>query len=273
MKNDSPISSYNFQIRTRPFSALAAQFFFPQRHCIICGEISANPGLCAACGAEQAALPRCDVCAAFAQVPCLCPQCAAIPPSFTRSRAAAPYGNRLRDTLHAFKYQEKTWLRRPLAALLTNAYELHYGEVSFSAVTPVPLASSRYKERGYNQSEMLSSLLAAEFGLDHQPYMLERVIDTPPLASYDGAQRRFLLTRAFKATVAAEGHTVLLVDDIYTSGATLNACAAALLSAGAREVYGLTVASYVVREKIEEFALSRANNIKCYIRTRKEKSE
>jgi ComF family protein len=192
---------------------------------------------------DATALPRCGICAAFVQTPGLCRDCQTTRPLFVRACAATPYAGQLRNDLHDFKYKEKTWLRRPLAALLAQTYEQYYHDLSFTAVTPVPLALLRKKERGYNQSEMLSKLLAAEFGLNHQPALLKRVLDTPPLAPFDGKQRRFLLEQAFTAT-EAEGQTVLLVDDIYTSGATLNACTAVLLSAGARAVYGITVTAY-----------------------------
>jgi ComF family protein len=162
---------------------------------------------------------------------------------FAQARAAAPYAGPLRDSLLAFKYQEKTWLRRPLAALLAQTYEQHYRGLAFSAVIPVPLAPQRLRERGYNQSGLLAKLLAAEFGLAYRPNLLQRALDTPPLAAYDGAHRRYLLKQAFVAMMA-EGQTILLVDDIYTSGATLNACAEALLVAGVRAVYGITVAAY-----------------------------
>jgi len=238
-------------IRRRPLAFLAAQFFFPQRHCLICGVISGEPGLCAACAAVLAALPHCEICAAFVQAPGLCCHCAMERPYFTQARAAAPFGGQLRDSLHNFKYMEKTWLRHSLAALLVHTYAHHYSNIQIDVVTPIPLAPARQKERGYNQSEMLSKLLAAEFGLKHQPSLLNRVLDTPPLAPFDGHQRRTLLKRAFTAT-AAEGQTVLLVDDIYTSGATFSTCAEVLLNAGAQAVYGLAVAAFDARNQKTE---------------------
>ena len=240
--------------RRRPLTAQLAQFFFPQRHCQLCGALSGDLGLCAACAAYTCALPRCEICAAFVQTPGLCSQCTAARPQFTQAAAAAPYGARLRESLLAFKYQEKTWLRRPLAAMLAQACEHHYPDISFSAVTPTPLAPAKLKERGYNQSELLSKLLAAEFGFTHRPDLLKRVLDTPPLADLDGPARRLMLKGAF-AAAPAQGQTVLLVDDIYTSGATINTCAIELLTAGAQAVYGLTVAAYEDRGYLSSGAL------------------
>lgn len=237
--------------RRRLFGSQVAQFFFPQRHCLICGKISEETGPCGVCAGELADLHHCEICAAFVAAPGICANCAHNRPLFGQARAAAPYGGSLRDSLLGFKYQEKTWLRRPLAALLAWAYEQHYQDMAFSAVVPIPLAALRYKERGYNQSEMVSGLLAAEFGLNHSPNLLVRVEDTPPLASYDGAQRRLLLKGAFAAQAAA-GQTVLLIDDIYTSGATFNTCSEVLLAAGAKAVYGLTIAAYDNRGEKKE---------------------
>ena len=227
----------------RSWGALLAQFFFPQRYCLICGTLSGEAGACAACAARLNALGRCEICAAFTESPGLCSHCAETLPLFTQARAAAPYGGKLRDSLLSFKYQENTWLRRPLAALLAAAYEQHYSGRAFSAVIPIPLASARLKERGYNQSALLAQTLAAELGINYQPGLLKRVLDTPPLANFNGEQRRFLLKQAFAAG-AAEGQRVLLIDDIYTSGATLNTCTEVLLQAGAQAVYGLTVTAY-----------------------------
>lgn len=236
-----------YKMRSPSLAAMTAQFFFPQRHCLMCGAVCSEPGLCAVCAARMASLPRCDICAAFIDTTGKCSQCAEKRPLFIQTRAAAPYEGKLRDNLLDFKYLEKTWLRRPLSTLLIQVYECFYRYITISAVVPVPLAPLKFKERGYNQSAMLAKLLARELGLDYRPELLKRVLETPPLAVYDGEHRRKLLKQAF-AALAAEGQTVLLVDDIYTSGATLNACTEALLLAGAHAVYGITVVAYDERK-------------------------
>lgn len=227
----------------KQISSALAQLFFPQRHCPLCGALTGKPGPCAACEQRQRALTPCAVCAAFVREQELCNDCAARRPRFSQARAAWPYTGVLRDNLRRFKYREQTWLRRPLAGLLADTYGRYYADIRFDAVLPVPLAPSRMRARGYNQSELLSRNLAAQLQLPHDTGLLTRVLDTPPLASYNGPQRRALLQKAFVAKAAA-GKTLLLIDDIYTSGATMNACAAVLCAAGAHEVYGLTVAAY-----------------------------
>ena len=228
-------------------NAAVAQFFFPQRHCLLCGCLTGRPGLCADCEAQRRQLKTCTVCAAFVTEQGPCVHCRAESPLFTRARAAWPFGGAIRDRLHSFKYQEQTWLRRPLALLLTQTCKEHYSRIPFDAVIPAPISPSRLQERGYNQSELLSRLVAEELRLPHYPHMLLRRMDTLPLAVYNGPERRDLLRKVFTAADAAAGKTLLVVDDIYTTGATLDACAAALRDMGAVEVYGVMAAAFDAR--------------------------
>lgn len=224
------------------------QLLFPVRHCPYCAGINGTGTLCAACAAESAALPRCMTCAQFAAVEAateLCPDCTLERPAFRQARAGFPYEGELRNQLRTFKYQEQTWRRRPLAELLYATLQEHYPGISFDAVVPVPLSAARLKERGYNQSQLLSSLLARKLGLNHCPEILWRTKETPPLYPYDGAERRRLLDGVFAAKAVA-GLTILLVDDIFTSGATLDACSKALKIQQAQDVYALTVAATVM---------------------------
>ena len=145
--------------------------------------------------------------------------------------------------LIAFKYQQRTGLRRPMAALLAEAYAGRYAGLEFAAVLPVPLHPARLRQRGYNQAELLSVLLAHELELPHYPQWLRREEDTPPLAELNRRDRLHALRRVFAAAPEVRGQRILLIDDIFTTGATAESCSQALLRGGAAEVYVLAVAA------------------------------
>jgi len=224
----------------------AAQLFFPQRNCMLCGKPIDKPGLCPDCNDMRRKLLRCQRCASFlAQTSAndYCTVCRSNNYGYIQARAALPYQGSLRDSLLKFKYYGATWLRRPLAAVLLDTFTENYDHINFDAIVPVPLAYTRYKKRGYNQSELLCDIIAAKTGITHFPHLLRRVKDTPPLASYDRDHRIELLNKAFFAYPVAKNKKILLIDDIYTTGATGESCAKALHMAGATDIYMLTVAA------------------------------
>ncbi len=106
----------------------------------------------------------------------------------------------------------------------------------------MPLAKQRERRRGYNQASLIASALAEVLGLPLENNGLSRVRETRSQVGLDPVSRLRNVQNAFKARPGSvEGHAVLLVDDLFTTGATLSACAAALTDAGAREVFGVTV--------------------------------
>lgn len=173
-----------------------------------------------------------------------CPRCRRRPPFVHTARAAGQYEGTLRDILHAFKYDGRRGLSRRLAALLRTAG----GDLLRDAacVVPVPLHGWRRLRRGFNQADVLARELGPPV-----VHALWRRRATPPQTGLDAAARRRnvrgaflvspLLSRRSHARWVAD-RTMVLVDDVRTTGATLNACAAVLLDAGAREVRALTVA-------------------------------
>ena len=225
----------------------AASLFFPQRQCLKCGSPAIGRPLCEDCERQRAALRRCPLCASFIAATeterYLCPDCRRHHPSFTAAVAALPYEGRLREILIAFKYQQRTGYRRPLAALLLEVWEQFYADIVFDAVVPVPLHSGRLYQRGYNQAELLSALLAQETGIAHQPRLLVRGEDTPPLAGLGRQERIKALRGVFAAEAAVAGQHILLIDDIFTTGATAESCSHALLRQQAASVSVLTVAA------------------------------
>jgi ComF family protein len=158
-----------------------------------------------------------------------------------RARAIGPYDGALRAIVHTIKYEGRRSLAKPLGRMLrTRAADLIEG---VDAVVPVPLHRSRRRERGFNQAMDL----ARHIGPAVVP-ALRRVRATPSQTGLSAAQRRLNVRAAFDATKAArlvKGSTVMLIDDVSTTGATLDACARALKEAGVREVRALTVARVV----------------------------
>lgn len=119
-------------------------------------------------------------------------------------------------------------------------------EWPIDVVMPVPLSIARQKQRGYNQAALLARPLAFATGYAYRPKAIQRVRDTVTQVGLSLEQRRHNVVGAFQArSEIVAGKTVLLVDDVATTGATLDACADALLLQGANEVYCLTVARAV----------------------------
>jgi ComF family protein len=173
-----------------------------------------------------------------------CPRCRRIPSFVDAARAAGHYEGSLRAILHAFKYEGRRQLARPLSAfLLTAGAELLEGA---HCTVPVPLHPWRRARRGFNQAEDL----ARHLGVPMQR-ALWRVRPTAPQTALDARARRRNLRDAFSLSPFftsrrrrqwLEGRTVVLIDDVRTTGATLETCATLLKTVGVREVRALTVA-------------------------------
>ncbi len=148
----------------------------------------------------------------------------------------------MRRLVHAFKFGGQSCLAEALSQQLYEAYEQHELEADLIAV--VPLTGLRRRTRGYNQAALLAQNLARWLELPYVEALSRRGRATPQAQSPSAEQRRLNVIDAFAVRDAAsvEGRRVLLIDDVATTGATLNACAVALLNAGASEVYGLTLA-------------------------------
>ncbi len=120
---------------------------------------------------------------------------------------------------------------------------------NFDLLTPVPISLARKKRRGYNQASILALPLALDCAVNYQPHALVKIQSTPSQVGLTAVQRRENVRQAFQARPKlVRGKTVLVVDDVTTSGATMQACAEALLRAGAHQVYGLTLARAVLEQ-------------------------
>src|SRR5215469_1211381 len=189
--------------------------------------------LCPSCNIQIRPLlpPICHRCGLPLAADDICKQCQYNPIKLTGLRTVSVYQEPLRSCIHALKYDGNTRIAEPLGQLLAQAC-LNYG-MGADAIIPVPLHSERQQQRGYNHAYLLAEVCASRVRIPLRNDILIRHRATPAQVGLKHDERRqnmsgaFLCTPAF-ATGTLKGCTILLVDDVYTTGATLEACAAPL---------------------------------------------
>ena len=186
--------------------------------------------------------PLCAKCGKPLSYGAICYECEKHPFAFDGIRSLSPYNGVVRQAILQFKYQNVKALAIPLAQLMWEYMNSH--PLPADTLVPVPLHPRRIRERGYNQSSLLSRELSRLVSLPIVEGTLVRTWNTPAQTQTNSAQDRHSnVAGAFSCRGRrAVGKRILIIDDVCTSGATLNACAAALKSAGAISVWGLTMA-------------------------------
>ncbi len=183
--------------------------------------------------------PRCAACDASVGIGrAFCPVCAATVLRSTSAGAAFVYGGAMATAITRMKYGDRPELGRVLGALLASTAALE----AVDLIAPVPLHPTRLAERGFNQSALLAKPLADSVHARFAPRLLSRVRPTPRQAALDRAERRANVAGAFKVRAPVVGMSILVIDDVRTTGSTLEACERALFAAGAREVRTLVLA-------------------------------
>ena len=226
--------------------------FFPS-FCSVCSSLLEKPGeriVCRDCLQNLRAEPSsfCLCCGRFFEgriAPHLCSACLASPPAYSRHRSVCRYRGMAKDLIRVFKYQRKKILGDDLARFqyrhLRGEDPLWWGA---DALVPVPLHPRRLRQRGFNQAEILAGRLSRLSGLDLQTRRLIKVRDARPQTTLSGEDRRDNLKGAYAVRRGRplSGKTVILVDDVFTTGATIEECSRVLLEAGVQEVRAVSFA-------------------------------
>ncbi len=209
--------------------------------CAGCG--AAGDRWCADCrnNARLCAPPLCPLCGQSQTHDSLCYNCRKHRPHYTGLRSWAFFEGPLREAIHKLKYKRDITLGDVLAKPLIQTLDTLGWR--FDYVAPVPLAAGRLRERGYNQSAFLARPIAIAFDVPLSSKCMWRVRETHSQVGLSAEERIKNVAEAFAASPEiVRAKDVLVVDDVTTTGATLDACAAALRNAGAKNVYGLTLA-------------------------------
>lgn len=230
----------------RRWATACLDLLFPPA-CAACGR--AGHLICPSCAQLVEPVPPtiCEHCGRVQSVRvCSCAVCTGGPPTaLYQVRAAGLYVEPLRRFIHLFKYEGRPDLAPDLARYLAaNLAGDEWQNLAhrFDLLVPVPLHAARQKQRGYNQSALLAQGLSARTGLPVRLDLVERVHHTRAQVGLSAAERRANVQDAFAARGSCSGLHILLIDDVYTTGATLAACAGCLQEAGAALVCGLTLA-------------------------------
>lgn len=213
------------------------------RSCYLCGESSGEHAVCAYCEDELPGLQaesRCPVCALPTPQGELCGACLKLPPAFDATEAGFAYASPLREMILAVKhgqgFAQIDWLGDRLADSLARAGWRP------DLLVPMPLHPARLCERGFNQSAELARRVRVRSGVSLALDLLVRDIDTPRLEGLRRAARQRAVRGAFRCREAVAGKYVVVVDDVMTSGASLNELALTLKGRGAAWVGNLVVA-------------------------------
>jgi len=185
--------------------------------------------------------PFCERCGIPTTSADICHECKTVPPPYQMMRSWAVFDSPVQNALHTLKYRGNVSMGDVLAVQMKKfviSLDWHV-----DVIAPVPLGKKRLKERGYNQAGMVARALAYEIGLEYAPQALWKSRETRSQVGLSLSQRWENVREAYQADPeSVKRKSILLIDDVATTGSTIQACSNALLSGGAREVYAVTIA-------------------------------
>ena len=228
------------------------ELLYPEKNtCLICEDYDESIGdkyICPHCEnlLKKIEIPMCSKCSKpinYNSLTTLCQECSIEEKHFIMSKSPYAYDNLIKKSIYSYKYYNKPYFYKMFGNLLIN-FMLSTNYTDFACIVSVPLHSSKMRKRGYNQSELLAKYISTKLSI---PYVdaLKRTKKTQKQSEQSKVERMKNLKNAF--TIKASAHkiinsSVLLVDDIYTTGATVDECSKVLMNYGASKVYVITIA-------------------------------
>lgn len=230
----------------REFANAGLSFIYPEV-CQICGEARATPAqsfLCAACRnsvrwIEPPFCERCGLPFAGAITNAFeCSNCRDREWFFSRARSAIVARDKMLEVIHRYKYQRALWFEPFLADLLIDRARPELSQSNWTRIVPVPLHPTKQREREFNQAERLGRALSRATDLPLDAHLLRRRVATRTQTQLSREERLANVLNAFALRAGADlrGERIVVIDDVFTTGATTSACARVLKSAGAAEV-------------------------------------
>jgi len=227
-------------------------FLFPEtcQHCRSVRATAAQGFICADCRRQVRFIrrPFCERCGlpldGDLTTPFECSNCREVELHFASARSAVIAKGLTLDLIHRYKYNQALWFEPFLADLLIREAKPELNSSDWDLIVPVPLHPLKLRERGFNQALRLGTLLGRAASIPVEDRLLSRMLPTRTQTSLTRAERAANVRNAFSATKggALNGARIVVVDDVFTTGATTNACARALQAAGAGRVCVWTLA-------------------------------
>lgn len=227
-------------------------FLYPRIDCVCCGkrlEKKAAHGICMDCVGSLPFIqdPKCSICGRTVnQGTDICLECRYHGHSYDQALAVFEYSMVIREMIHRYKYGGEYSLSRTFGFFLSELFYESNWKVDL--MIPVPLHKNREKSRGFNQSALLGDYMSQRTGISCNDKVLVRSVDTKSQTGFNRDKRAENMKNVFNIVDAhaIKDKNILIIDDVHTTGATIDSCSQTLRWAGAKKIFALTIAAVVL---------------------------